>query len=176
MSDADFDTAHPPVDVLARAYEEREARREVRGILEAMIAWFEGMGDVTAKPPFVLHAEHLIGRRMPIVDEAQDVNQEPTNFATGMSPVPPGQEHMDVLTRAFNLFMDRNEKRQDLWRQAGWKGNLIEMRKKLDRLWRAWDEVGEKDFDEALDLINATVFWYLCAVDMNKDGHWPWPN
>jgi hypothetical protein len=59
---------------------------------------------------------------------------------------------------------------------AGAIGNLVEMRKKLDRLWAAWESPQEKDVDEALDLINAATFWIRCVELGNIAGSWPWPN
>lgn len=95
---------------------------------------------------------------------------------TTRQPPPVGLEHEMVLNEALNIFIERNGKRQDGWKEAGWKGNLVEMRKKLDRLWAAWDSPDKKDIDEALDLINAAVFYIRCVKEDNKNGNWPWPN
>jgi len=91
------------------------------------------------------------------------------------SPPRPWQPHDDVLRESLNIFIDKNGKRQDSWKGAGWKGNLVEMRKKLDRLWAAWDSPDQKDIDEALDLINAAVFYIRCVREKNPNGNWPWP-
>src|SRR5262245_15710455 len=96
--------------------------------------------------------------------------------AGGGQPPPPGLEHEMVLNEALNIFIDRNAKRADAWRDAGYKGNLVEMRKKLDRLWAVWEgPIESKDIDEALDLINAAVFYIRCVRDGNTNGIWPWP-
>jgi len=81
-----------------------------------------------------------------------------------------------VLNRALDIYKERNATRHDAWMDAGAIGNLVEMRKKLDRLWAAWDDPQEKDVDEALDLINAAVFWIRCAEMGNINGGWPWPD
>lgn len=87
-------------------------------------------------------------------------------------------DHANVLQQALDIYVERNKDRGDAWKDAGWIGQLIEARKKLDRLWAIWrtDRTpSEKDIDEALDLINAVVFFVRCAEDNNKRGHWPWP-
>lgn len=88
------------------------------------------------------------------------------------------KHHAFVLGRALSIYQERNAKRSDAWRDAGWKGQLVEARKKLDRLWAIWRldrEPDAKDIDEAIDLINAIVFWVRCVEEDNEDGKWPWP-
>jgi hypothetical protein len=94
-------------------------------------------------------------------------------------PMEDRDDQMHVFLDAYDIYKERNAVRQDAWRDAGWKGQLVEMRKKLDRLWAVWRRDGtvttEKDIDEALDLINATAFFIRCVREENPDGNWPWP-
>ncbi|HWI68737.1 MAG TPA: hypothetical protein VNS88_10190 [Nitrospiraceae bacterium] len=92
-----------------------------------------------------------------------------------MVPDTVGYNH--IANRARAVFSERNEKRKSAFRQAGWKGQLVEMRKKLDRLWAVWGERSPepKDIDEALDLINAAIFFIMLAEEDEPNGRWPWP-
>lgn len=105
------------------------------------------------------------GNGQPIIDPPVPVQINTTNESQAM-----------VLNRALDIFKERNETRRDAWMDAGSIGNLVEMRKKLDRLWAAWENPTEKDVDEALDLINAAVFWIRCSEMGNISGGWPWPD
>lgn len=141
----EFSERHPPNDLLARAYEEREIRRQSRS--EA------GRSVRSGSAPD--------GRII---------------YTTGAGQ-PARDPQFDITDEALAIYFSKNEKRSDSWRGAGWKGNLVEMRKKLDRLWAVWDgPVDKKDIDEALDLINATVFYIRCVREQNPNGNWPWPN
>jgi hypothetical protein len=80
--------------------------------------------------------------------------------------------------QARDIFVERNSARASAFKDAGWKGQLVEMRKKLDRLWAVWQmdrALTSKDLDEAADLINATIFFLICVDEDNEDGKWPWP-
>lgn len=97
-------------------------------------------------------------------------------------------EHVDQFTpmvRAFRIYIDREQRHQEVWRRSGWRGMLVDLRKKLDRLWGEWwnwdhDTSDERkrpeqsDLDSALDIINYTAFFIRQAEDGNRDGVWPW--
>lgn len=60
---------------------------------------------------------------------------------------------------------------------------LVDMRKKLDRLWfKFWDQDDKftpvDDYEEALDsaydLLNYTAFFIIQVEAGNRDGEWPW--
>lgn len=92
--------------------------------------------------------------------------------------IPDLQAYAAVANKARAVFEERNRARQSAFRKAGWKGNLVECRKKLDRLWAVWTSgrsPEEKDIDEALDLINAAIFVAMEMEDHNPNGEWPWP-
>lgn len=104
-------------------------------------------------------------------DEHMSGEKIPSNIADE-------DEYKEWLRRAEDIFIERNSARASAFRKAGWKGQLVEMRKKLDRLWAAWQmdrALTEKDRDEALDLINAAVFFLILANEDDSDGDWPWP-
>jgi hypothetical protein len=86
---------------------------------------------------------------------------------------------MAVFVRCFQIYRDRQEQHGDpVWQASGWRGMLVDMRKKLDRLWYAtWDADDETvmlALDSAFDLINYTAFFIRQAEDANRDGSWPW--
>lgn len=124
--------------------------------------------DIDREPDHGDAAEAKLRRR-----EGLDTNQ----VGSHMSNVPDLAAYNDIANRAFKLFVERNRYRKSAFREAGWKGQLVELRKKLDRLWAMWGarSPGEKDIDEALDLINATIFFIMMVEDGDSDGRWPWP-
>lgn len=90
--------------------------------------------------------------------------------------VPDYQAYKKIVDSATQIFCERNSTRRSAFREAGAKGQLVEMRKKLDRLWTVWGrEWSDKDLDEALDLINATVFFIMMMDEDELNGNWPWP-
>jgi hypothetical protein len=120
-------------------------------------------------PPLPDHgdaAEAKLRRR-----EGLDTNQ------VGSHMVPDIEKYNHIAHQAHLIFVERNRARQSAFRQAGWKGQLVEMRKKLDRLWSIWGARSPepKDIDEALDLINAAIFFIMLAEEDEPNGRWPWP-
>lgn len=92
--------------------------------------------------------------------------------------IPDIDKYSGVISRAEQIFRERNRGRKSAFRNAGWKGNLVECRKKLDRLWAVWKDGRSpepKDLDEALDLLNAVVFTIICMDEDNANGYWDWP-
>lgn len=108
-----------------------------------------------------------------ITREGLDTNQ----VGSHMPNVPDLEEYSDIASRAHAIFVERNSARKSAFREAGWKGQLVEMRKKLDRLWTLIGERSpdDKDIDEALDLINATIFFIILVRENDPNGRWPWP-
>jgi hypothetical protein len=92
--------------------------------------------------------------------------------------IPDYEKYKAILTQADAIFRERNRTRLSAFRGAGWKGNLVEARKKMDRLWSMWKDGRSpeaKDFDEALDLINAVVFTLMLMGEDDPNGRWDWP-
>jgi hypothetical protein len=85
---------------------------------------------------------------------------------------------MDVFMKAMLIYYERQEEHGDaVWQASGWKGMLVDMRKKLDRLWfKYWGEVptNEVNLDSAYDLLNYTAFFIRQVEANNPDGKWPW--
>ena len=87
------------------------------------------------------------------------------------------RNQLHVLIGAFEKFVERNARYQDVWRESGWKGSLFDMRKKLTRIWRVFwrgEPTAQIDLecDDAYDLINFTVFFIRNVKDDNQWGQW----
>lgn len=68
---------------------------------------------------------------------------------------------------AFDLFIERNAKYQDLWREYGWEDTLMHVRSKMQRMQLATKdnvEPGEV-LDDAFDLINYGAFFIRNVLD-----------
>jgi hypothetical protein len=95
----------------------------------------------------------------------------------GGSSQPADDPHMKVLLEAYDLFIERNDKYEDNWRNQGARGNLFKLRWKVERAWRAiWnhEDVAQADVDDLLDVINNAVFAIRCVRDGDRDGRWDW--
>jgi DNA polymerase III delta prime subunit len=87
------------------------------------------------------------------------------------------EQQMLVLLRAFDVFLERNEDRRDLWAEQDVRDALHNIRSKSLRLGRLYDDIvglksesdrllliKEKDLDEALDLINYCAFFIRLVI------------
>lgn len=95
-------------------------------------------------------------------------------------------EQAMVLIEALKLYSQRNTKYRDNWRRMGWRGLLIRIRERSDRLWDTfWTGVAWKDperdaddsqfqreidADDALDLINFAAFFVRQARMADEEG------
>lgn len=125
-----------------------------------------------AHDPFAYSELEGTGSVMGEITAESELRQDPDHT------VPDLKAYDEWAGKARAIFVERNSARASAFKDAGWKGQLVEMRKKLDRLWAVWRldrALLEKDEDEALDLINATIFFLICADEDNEDGAWPWP-
>ena len=102
-----------------------------------------------------------------------------------------GSEHIGkqeaVFARALEIHNQHSGNR-DIFRQSGWRGALVDMHKKFDRVWgRFWGQdivhgasSSEDDLnkllDDAYDLLNYTGFFIQQVLDNNPDGEWNWNN
>jgi hypothetical protein len=87
---------------------------------------------------------------------------------------------MRVFLQAFDIFVQRNKRHQAGWRVAGVKGIMVDIRKKVERMWTEYMLADERpsDADSALDCINYSAF-LVQAVDEeettgNPVGNWKW--
>jgi hypothetical protein len=88
-----------------------------------------------------------------------------------------------VLTEVHEKYQDRSAEypKNDPWGNGGYRAQLVEMRKKLDRLWvyfSADPDAGHplKPEDDGIDLIAYAVFFLILFRRGDRDGSWPWPN
>jgi hypothetical protein len=91
------------------------------------------------------------------------------------------KEQIVVFVEAYNLYKQRNLRHEDVWKESGWIGMLVDMRKKMDRTWNDFINVGsdedasKMDLDSALDLLNFTVFFIRQIRANERNGNWNWP-
>jgi hypothetical protein len=97
----------------------------------------------------------------------------------------PGMDpQMAVFMKALRIYEQRQEQHGDaVWKASGWRGMLVDMRKKLDRCWfRYWNQDNQMTpkeeytdaLDSAYDLLNFTAFFIRQVEAGNRDGEWPW--
>lgn len=91
----------------------------------------------------------------------------------------------EIFVRALQVYAERNERYNDNWKRMGWRGLLVRIRERSERLWdRYWDEprvvvktggtVIAHDADDAVDLINFAAFLVraLEQGETDRDGEW----
>lgn len=85
---------------------------------------------------------------------------------------------LQALADAFLIYLERNEHYRDNWRRMGWRGLLIRIRERSERLWDAmWDWEDHDSYpsvDDARDLINFAAFLIraINGVETTRDGSW----
>lgn len=80
-----------------------------------------------------------------------------------------------VLMDALVVYRDRNRKYRDNWKRMGWRGVLIRIRERSERLWdQLWaNPTDSPDLDDALDLINFAAFLVRAAKgEATHGGEW----
>jgi len=87
----------------------------------------------------------------------------------------------DVFDAAIQKHHERTQQYpgDDPWGNGGWRAQLVEMRKKLDRLWTHWDSDDESIMlaeDDAIDIIVYGAFFVILMEMGNANGTWPWPD
>lgn len=94
-------------------------------------------------------------RAMAVLDAFYDANDE--DYSTT------DLEQISVMLEAFQIFVQRNAKRHDLWKQFGWEDSALHIRSKAARVGLTLDPAVDLDpddvLDDALDLINVAVFF-----------------
>jgi hypothetical protein len=77
--------------------------------------------------------------------------------------------------------VNRNPKYNDNWKRMGWRGVLIRIRERAERLWDNWwdgsvmsgDHRLAADVDDAIDLINFAAFMVRALEgEATRDGAW----
>jgi hypothetical protein len=82
-----------------------------------------------------------------------------------------------VLLRALDIYAERNVRYADNWRRSGWRGVVVRIRERSDRLWDAmWPggiPYGPGPADDAIDLINFAGFLVRAIEgETTRDGEW----
>jgi hypothetical protein len=95
------------------------------------------------------------------------------------------QQQMEILADALVIYAERNEKYHDNWKRMGWRGTLVRLRERAERLWDNYWNADDLDFleekmyvprdvDDALDLINFAAFFIrgMNGRETTRDGNW----
>lgn len=89
------------------------------------------------------------------------------------------KEQFEILMEALKVYAERNKKYRDNWKRMGWRGQLVRVRERAERLWdEFWNKpsvplvIGEYDVDDAIDLINFVGFLIRAIRAENRDGTW----
>jgi hypothetical protein len=88
-------------------------------------------------------------------------------------------QHARMLAAALVLYRERNEVTPDAWKSAGYLGNLLALKGKVNRLMASlWYKVApngntEKPIDNALDAINYAAFFARLYEAGDERGK-PW--
>lgn len=94
------------------------------------------------------------------------------------------QEQLAIFVQALGVYAQRNAHYKDNFVRMGWRGQLIRVRERAERLWDAfWDapallETGadsikrDELLDDAYDLINFAAFLIRLVRSGNRDGTW----
>lgn len=92
---------------------------------------------------------------------------------------PPNIEQAIILMTALKLFEERNAITPDAWKSAGYLGNLLALKGKVNRMMASlWYKVApngniEKPIDNALDAINYAAFFARLYETGDERGT-PW--
>jgi hypothetical protein len=89
------------------------------------------------------------------------------------------EPQMMVMIEAWTKYAERSEQypHDDPYGDGGYRAQLVEMRKKVDRLWTHFNGVRDisSAIDDAEDIINYAVFFVRLVRGEDRDGVWPWP-
>jgi hypothetical protein len=96
------------------------------------------------------------------------------------------QEQFEVMLEALRIYERKNVQYKDNWKRMGWRGMLVRVRERAERLWDSlWSHPSGDDptndvaprssegkLDDAIDLINFACFLVRAVRDGNRDGSW----
>lgn len=92
----------------------------------------------------------------------------------GMEEVAEEQREIsEVFVEALEIYAERNAKYKSGWKKAGWRTHLNMMKHKVGRLLNSY-EGGEDGLDDAIDLLNFTVFFVLQAREGREHDTTEW--
>lgn len=89
-------------------------------------------------------------------------------------------EQMAVFLEVYDIYVSRNRRHRSQWRVGGVAGILVDLRKKVERLWNEFmlSPVPPVDEDSAIDLINYAAFFIRARREADAGqvvGTWVWP-
>lgn len=93
------------------------------------------------------------------------------------------QEQFEVMLEALRIYERKNVQYKDNWKRMGWRGMLVRVRERAERLWDSlWNHeasltdshlpASDGKLDDAIDLINFACFLVRAVRDGNRDGSW----
>jgi hypothetical protein len=87
---------------------------------------------------------------------------------------------MEVFLEVFDIYVSRNRRHRSQWRVGGVGGLLVDLRKKVERLWNEFmlSPVPPTDEDSAIDAINYAAFFIRARREQDAGkqvGSWLWP-
>jgi len=93
----------------------------------------------------------------------------------GLEDTDTNRQQLAIFLDAMHIFQERNAKYGDLWKEYGWRGNLLHVQSKAARVRKVWwdgkDPFGHnEDCDDAYDLINYTAFFIRNVGEDNELG------
>lgn len=82
-----------------------------------------------------------------------------------------------VFVEVIQKYAEKNKEYKDNWTRMGWRGQLVRVRERAERLWDSlWDEdpnsFSEAKLDDDIDLINFAAFLIRAVRSGNRDGSW----
>ena len=95
---------------------------------------------------------------------------------------PENREQMRVYLTAFEVFLERNRRHRAQWRVGGIQGLLVDIRKKVERMWNEFmlSDTPPSDVDSAVDAINYLAFFVQGVREEKQNnrpiGQWIWPH
>jgi hypothetical protein len=114
------------------------------------------------------------------------IEDEGSNRVLITTETPGEREQLTVMIEALKVYSERNIRYKDNWMRMGWRGMLVRVRERSERLWDGlWDayaspidgppsdpEDHDDELDDALDLINFAGFLVRAVRAGNRDGSW----
>lgn len=95
------------------------------------------------------------------------------------------KDQLRVLLGAAAIYAVKNVRYKDSWKRMGWRGQLVRVRERSERLWDSlWNAANDSHsmaggvseheipLDDAFDLINFAGFLIRAVHDGNRDGSW----
>lgn len=93
----------------------------------------------------------------------------------GLPDNPDTRAQLHVFLGALKVYVDREPKYRGGWRQRGWKGNVADVLRKVERVRSMfWDQDYEPlkgdNADDIIDLMNYCAFFMRNADEGNRTG------